>query len=237
MAQPALKKEYNRSEFQSPKSSSLKATIRDQSGAGKKRLGEMLSKEGYINSTQLDEAIKYQEKNPGRLGSILVRLGYVDEDTIVKVLSRLNNYPIALLPKLKPDPEALKILPFDTAKNFMAFPIKLNGDTLEVTMSEPTDSEAVEKLQTEIRKSIRVFISAEKDIVDAYREHYKIDDEEYAKLSGGKEAEIEEEEEIPVTQVDDFGSLVSEAVGEIELTSPTDDERLVRNGISHATVK
>ncbi len=224
MALPPAKRQTNSSMSRSAKGSSLKATIRDQSGAGKKRVGELLSKEGYITSTQLDEAVKYQDKNPGRLSSILVRLGYIDEEAIVKVLSRLNNYPIALLPKLKPDPEALKILPFDTAKNFMAFPTKLNGDTLEVTMSEPTDTEAVEKLQTEIRKSIRVFISAEKDIVDAYREHYKIDDEEYAKLTGGKEAKIEEEEEIPVTQVDDFGSLVSEAVGEIELTSPTDED-------------
>ena len=67
----------------------------------------MLSREGYITSTQLDEALKYQEKNSGRLGSILVRLGYIDEEAIVKVLSRLNNYPIALLPKLKPDPAAI----------------------------------------------------------------------------------------------------------------------------------
>jgi type IV pilus assembly protein PilB len=223
MAQVALKKEYNRSGFQSPQSSSLKATIRDQSGAGKKRIGEMLSKEGYITRTQLEEAIKYQEKNPGRLGTILVRLGYVDEETIVKVLSRLNNYPIALLPKLKPDPEAIKVLPYEIAKKYMTFPIKEKGETLEVAMSEPTDTDAVERLQTEIHKSLRVFISAEKDIVEAYREHYEIDDEEYAKLAGGKEAGIEEEEEIPVTQVDDFGSLVSEAVGEIELTSPTDE--------------
>ena len=224
MAIPPAKRQPNSSMSRSAKGSSLKATIRDQSGAGKKRVGELLSKEGYITSTQLDEAVTYQDKNSGRLSSILVRLGYIDEEAIVKVLSRLNNYPIALLPKLKPDAETLKVLSYDIAKKYMAFPIKLNGDTLEVTMSEPTDSEAVEKLQTEIRKSIRVFISAEKDIVDAYREHYKIDDEEYAKLAGGKEAEIEEEEEIPVTQVDDFGSLVSEAVGEIELTSPTDED-------------
>ena len=208
----------------SAKGSSLKATIRDQSGAGKKRVGELLSKEGYITSTQLDEAIKYQEKNPGRLSSILVNLGYIDEETIVKVLSRLNNYPIALLPKIKPDPKAIEVLPFDTAKKYMAFPIKINGDTLEVTMSEPTDSEAVEKLQTEIRMSLRVFISAEQDIIEAYREHFKISDEEAANLSGQKGAEIEEEEEVPITQVDDFGSLVSEAVDVIELTTPTDED-------------
>ena len=222
MAQPAAKKQANSLKPKPSKSSSLKATIRDQSGAGKKRIGEMLSKEGYITSTQLDEALNYQEKNGGRLGSILVKLGYIDEETIVNVLNRINNYPIALLSKIKPDPKALEVLPYDIAKKYMAFPIKQKGETLEITMSEPTDTVAVEQLQAEIHKNLTVFIASEKDITDAYRTHYKIDDGEYAKLVGEKE--IETEEDMPVTEVDDFGSLVSEAVGEIELTSPTDDD-------------
>ena len=44
------------------KSSSLRATIKDQSGAGKTRIGEILSKEGQITSLQLDEALKIQKK-------------------------------------------------------------------------------------------------------------------------------------------------------------------------------
>jgi len=222
MAQPSVKKQSNTVKSVPSKSSSLKATIRDQSGAGKKRIGELLSKEGYITSTQLDEALKYQEKNNGRLGSILVKLGYIDEETIVNVLNRFNNYPIALLSKITPEPETLEALPYDIAKKYMAFPIKLDGDTLEVTLSEPTDTAAVESLQTEIRKSLTVFIASEKDIIEAYRTHYRIDDKEYERLVGGKD--MEAEDDLPVTEVDDFGSLVSEAVGEIELTSPIDDE-------------
>ncbi len=42
--------------------SSLTATIKDQSGAGKTRIGEILSKEGQITSLQLDEALKIQKK-------------------------------------------------------------------------------------------------------------------------------------------------------------------------------
>ena len=222
MAQPEVKKQSNTAKSLPSKSSSLKATIRDQSGAGRKRIGELLSKEGYITSTQLDEALKYQEKNNGRLGSILVKLGYIDEETIVNVLNRFNNYPIALLSKITPEPETLEALPYDIAKKYMAFPIKLDGDTLEVTLSEPTDTAAVESLQTETRKSLTVFIASEKDIIEAYRNHYRIDDKEYERLVGGKD--MEAEDDLPVTEVDDFGSLVSEAVGEIELTSPIDDE-------------
>lgn len=42
----------------SARGSSLKATIKDQSGAGKTRIGEILCKEGHITSSQLQEALK-----------------------------------------------------------------------------------------------------------------------------------------------------------------------------------
>ncbi len=206
------------------KSSTLKATIRDQSGAGRTRIGELLSKEGQITSAQLEEALKYQKQHSGRLGSILVKLGYIDEETIVNVLNRLYNFPVILLQQRKPNSAALKILPYEIAKNYMAFPLKLNGDTLEITMAEPTDSSAVETLQNEIKKNLSISVSTEKDIIEAYKKYYKLDETEYEKLIGTVRGEIEEEEGLSVTAVEDFGSLVSEAVGDIELSTPMDDD-------------
>ena len=220
MAQPVPKNRPIPLRPASSKKSSLKATIKDQSGAGKTRIGELLCKEGYITGSQLQEALAHQKKHKGRLGSILLRLGYIEEETIVNVLSRIHNYQAAIISKMSPDPEALKILTYDEAKKYMAFPLKIKGDTLEVCMAEPTDTTAVEDLQNEVKKSLLVFVSTEKDIIDAYREHYKIDEEEYNSFFGKKQ----EEEELPVTQVDDFGSLVSEAVGDMEMETPTDDE-------------
>jgi type IV pilus assembly protein PilB len=200
---------------------SLKATIRDQSGAGKVRIGELLSKEGYITSTQLKKALDYQKTNPLRLGSILIKLGYIDEETIVNVLSRIYNYPSVIISKSSPDPEALKIISYETAKKYMAFPLKLEEKNLVVTMAEPTDTTAVENLQKEVQHNLMVSVSCEKDIVEAYRKYYKISDEEYNKY-GLKEEE--EEETVPLTVVDDFGSLVSEAAGEIEMQSVMEEE-------------
>lgn len=196
--------------------SSLKSTIMDQSGAGKVKIGEILCKEGYITGTQLEDALNYQKKNKGRLGNILIKLGYIEDDTIVSVLSRIHNYPAVLLSKTTPDPEAIKLVPYEMAKKYLAFPIRFKGEDLVVTMAEPTDTSAVADLQNEVQKSISISISTEKDIIEAYRTHYKIEDEEYNSLLGQKEVVTEEEEE-HVAVVDDFGSLVSEAVGELEL--------------------
>ncbi|MBU4101692.1 MAG: type IV-A pilus assembly ATPase PilB, partial [Proteobacteria bacterium] len=201
---------------------SLKATIRDQSGAGKTRIGELLSKEGYITSAQLKNALNYQKTNSLRLGSILIKLGYIDEESIVNVLSRIYNYPAVIISKNPPAPEALKILSYETASKYMAFPLKLEGENLVVTMMEPTDTTAVENLQKEIHRGLKVSVSSEQDIIEAYRKYYKISDEEYNKY--GLKKEEEEEEAVPLTVVDDFGSLVSEAAGEIEMQSIREED-------------
>jgi len=222
MAKPAEKKHPVPFRTDSSKKSSLKATIKDQSGAGKTRIGELLCKEGHITSGQLQDALNYQKKHKGRLGSILIKLGYIEDETIVNVLSRLHNYPGVSISKLSPDPEVFKLLPYDVAKKYMAFPLNIKGETLEVSMVEPTDTSAVEELQNEVRKGLVLCVSTEKDIVEAYRKYYKIDDEEYDSFFDVKGEE--EEEDLPVTQVDDFGSLVSEAVGGMELETPQVDE-------------
>ena len=234
MAKPAKKRHPIPLKPLSSKKSSLKATIKDQSGAGKTRIGELLCKEGHITSSQLQEALSYQKKHKGRLGSILIKLGYIEEETIVNVLSRLHNYPGVLISKISPDPEALKILCYDVARKYMAFPLQIKGETLKVSMVEPTDTSAVEELQNEIRKSLVVCVSTEKDIVEAYRKYYKISEEEYNSFFGEK---LEEEEEEPVTQVDDFGSLVTEAVGGMELETPQEeDEALGQYSASDAPI-
>jgi type IV pilus assembly protein PilB len=201
------------------KTSSLSASVKDQSGAGKVRVGELLRKEGQITSNQLQEAINVQKKTRGRLSSILVKLGYIEEDTIVNVLSRMYNYPAVNIAKDSPSPEALKILPYETAKKYLAFPLKTDGKTLRITMSEPTDTTAVEALQTAVRRGLTVCVSTEKDIIDAYRKYFKISQDEYRRYF----AQEYEEKDEKILQIDDFGTLASEAADGMELERLDDD--------------
>jgi len=78
----------------------------------------------------------------------------------------------------------------------------------------------VEMLQHDVKKTLDVSVSSEKDIVDAYKKYYGIDDEEYQSFFG--ESAAAETEEEPLSGVDDFGSLVSEALEDIELSTPAE---------------
>ena len=199
--------------------SSLKSTIKDQSGAGKVKIGEILSKEGQITSIMLNEALAVQKKTNERLSGILLQKGYIDPDTIVNVLGRIYNYRVVAFSEIKADPAALKLLPYEAAKNSLVFPLKLVGDDLQVCMAEPTDTDVVAELGKKTGKNIQALVSTENDIIQAYRDFYKISDEEYKSFL---HFEDETEDEEPVTSVEDFGSLVSEAAEELEVASTTD---------------
>ncbi len=201
--------------------SSLTSTIKDQSGAGKTRIGEILSKEGQITSLQLDEALGVHKKTGERLSAILLNKGYIDPETIINVLGRIYNYNVIRFSEMKPDEAAQKILPFDVAKENMVFPLALKNDDLFVAMVEPTDTQVVEGLHNKTKKNIHVYVTTENDIIQAYRDFYKINDEAYKNFLHFEE---DAEDDTPVTSVEDFGSLVSEAAEEIEVgTAERDD--------------
>ena len=197
-----------------------RSTVKDQSGASKLKIGELLSKAGYITAHQFEMAKAEQKKNGRRLSHILLDNGYIEQDTIVNFLSRMHNYPAVYISKEPPSEDALKLMSYEVAKKYMAFPLRVAGNTLQVTMAEPTDATDVEELQEIVKKGLNVCVSTAIEIINAYKEYYKIDEEEYKSFFTRDEAE---EEDTPVTQVDDFGALVSDAAEDFEIG--TDDEQ------------
>jgi type IV pilus assembly protein PilB len=204
------------------KKSSLKGTVKDRSGAGKIKVGELLSKAGYITPAQLEGAKKVLQLNGGRLGAILRQFDYIDKDTVYNFLSRQHNFTPVLISKEPPGKDAVALMPYELAKRFMAFPLRIAGNTLQITMAEPTDTEAVENLQSELGKDLAVCVSMEEDIVEAYQKYYGIDDDE-AKCYFGTIGD-DSEEEMAVTEVDDFGSIVAEAADGFEIETVAEDD-------------
>jgi type IV pilus assembly protein PilB len=204
------------------KKSSLKGTVKDRSGAGKVKVGELLSKAGYITPAQLEAAKNELKKNGGRLGAILRQHDYIDDDTIYTFLSRQHNFTPVQISNEPPNKDVIKLMTYEVAKRYMALPLRLAGNTLQITMAEPTDTEAVEKLQEELGKDLAVCVSMERDLVEAFQTFYGIDDEEAKSFFSGSGDDVEEE--MAVTEVDDFGSIVAEAADDFEIETLEEDE-------------
>jgi type IV pilus assembly protein PilB len=193
--------------------SSLNSTLkRADKAQGSQKLGQILLKEGLITQNQLDEAVKIMEKTRIRLGRILVKLGYIEEKSIVECLSRQYNYPIIDITEHTIPEKVIKQIPYEIAKKHFALPIDFKDNTLIVAMADPTDSIAIEDIQFKTNLSIKATLTTEKEIIEAFKKYYQIDDKEWKSFLASS---IElEEEELRVEEIEDYGKLLSDAVDE-----------------------
>lgn len=68
------------------------------------KLGEILIKEGFISEAQLQEAIKAQAKERGRIGEVLIKLGILSEQDLISALgTQLKNPPFQQGKRSPPD--------------------------------------------------------------------------------------------------------------------------------------
>lgn len=186
------------------------------------KLGEMLRKEGQITKEQLDEAIEVRKKVDAKVGNILIQLGYIDEDTLLTFISRQLNYPVIKISELMINPDTTKILTYEQAKQYMVFPIRVTGEVLTLAMADPTDTEAIEETQLLVKLSIKAAVAKEKDIVDAYKKYYKISEEEYKSFFKDISSKDGAEPAIEIKEIDDIGSLVSEAADDVTIEEDED---------------
>jgi type IV pilus assembly protein PilB len=104
-----------------------------------RRLGDLLIREGLIDSEQLARALQEQKGSNDKLGSILVKLKFVTEEKLVAFLSRQYGIQSITLTQLDIDPDVLKLVPEQLARKYEILPVKRQGNQLTLAMGEPTN--------------------------------------------------------------------------------------------------
>ncbi|WHZ19762.1 MAG: General secretion pathway protein E [Rhodanobacteraceae bacterium] len=78
--------------------------------AAKPLLGEMLVSEGTVRTADVERALEMQKQLGGRLGSLLLRVGAISEDSLLDALSRQLELPVLGRELPAPDESALRAL-------------------------------------------------------------------------------------------------------------------------------
>src|SRR5215471_8435312 len=94
------------------------------------RLGELLLREKRVTPAQLQEALAHQRTSGGRLGTSLVKLGYLKDDDISQLLSRHYGVPAISIKELEIDQTVIRLVPAETALRYQVLPVRRNGTTL-----------------------------------------------------------------------------------------------------------
>jgi len=104
-----------------------------------RRLGDLLVREGLIQTEQLARALQEQKGTNDKLGSILVRLNFVPEEKLIAFLSRQYGIQSITLSQLDVDPEVLKLVPEQIARKYEVLPVKREANQLTLAMADPTN--------------------------------------------------------------------------------------------------
>ncbi len=136
------------------------------------RLGEMLVKEELITSDQLREAIAYQKQHGGRLGTVMIKLGLVNDDEITGVLSRQYGVPSINLKYYEVDPSVIRLIPQDTAVRYQVVPLSRVGSTLTIAMTDPTNVFAMDDIKFMTGFNIEPVVAPESAVNEAISKFY-----------------------------------------------------------------
>jgi general secretion pathway protein E len=139
----------------------------------RKPIGQLLVEEGLITQEQLEDALKLQRKQSGKLGEILVSQGTVTAEDMAAVYSIQMNLPLVDLKKQAVQPNALKLVPEDMARKYTLIPLDVVGDALVLVMAYPDNIRAIRDIRAQTAMRIEVALGVPSDIERAIDLSYR----------------------------------------------------------------
>jgi type IV pilus assembly protein PilB len=217
------------------------------------KLGQLLIASSIISEEQLKQALTAQRKEGGRLGTNLVKLGYITEDRLVAFLSKQYGVPSINLADYKIDTGVLKLIPADMAKKYLIMPIARVGATLTVAMADPSNVFAIDDVKFMTGYNVEVVVSSESAIIGAISNYYlgrgdnmlaasssssvapssssgMIEAKDYTMSADdlARGGAFDSQEEGPSINVDDFDKIVGSALDNVDVLEEQDDGELVK---------
>lgn len=165
------------------------------------KLGKLLVGAKLITDEQLQKALLTQKKEGGRLGSILVKSGFIEEERLLKFLSQQYGVPAVDLSKLQVDPALVKLVAPEVVQKYLVIPIKRSGATLSLAMVDPANVHAIDDIKFMTGYDVEPWVASEGAVLAAISRFYDSANKDLATVlkdiavTDPDIATIEEEEE------------------------------------------
>ncbi|HEU4951257.1 MAG TPA: hypothetical protein VFT46_04860 [Holophagaceae bacterium] len=139
-----------------------------------KRLGDLLLEAGLITAEQLQSAITHQKIAKGRLGSNLVALGFITEDTLMDFLGQQLGVSKVDVRGLDIPEDLLRRIPRRMAEQYLVLPVGFKEPkTLVLAMADPMDLNAVDSARFATGLNIETVVAAHSAMKGAIAEQYR----------------------------------------------------------------
>lgn len=138
------------------------------------QLGPILLEMGKLDPDMLDAAVRDSHKSGERLESVLVKMGAVDEEDILRAVAQALHLTFRKLGEIDPPDAALQMVAAELAEHYRIVPVDLRDGTLTIATADPHDLYMVDELRRQLGVEVDVIVSTKQEIDKAYNNLYGI---------------------------------------------------------------
>jgi type IV pilus assembly protein PilB len=137
------------------------------------RIGDLLLREGLITQEQLDRALREVREHGTRLGYNLIKLGFIKETDLTRMLGRQYRIPAVDLARFQVDPKVAKLIPAELALKHQVMPVRREGRTLTVALGDPTRMGVLEDIKFMTGYDIYPVVAGEYTLRTLLEKHFE----------------------------------------------------------------
>ena len=109
-------------------------------------IGKLLVEDGICTYQQIEDAVRNQVIMGGRIGTNLVELGVLDEETLARYLSRIHELPAMSGESIQPEEQALSRIPANVVDRLNIIPFVIEAKRIQVLCIDPRDVKALDEV-------------------------------------------------------------------------------------------
>ncbi len=138
-----------------------------------RRLGEILVEERLLTAAKFAEAVALQRKTGEKLGTVLVKSGFLSQEELLQFLARQCGMKYVHLAPPPVVPEAVKShVPVAMAKQHLLLPLSLEGRDLTVAVADPLNVMVLDDLKMITGFNITAVLAPEVEVLAALDKNY-----------------------------------------------------------------
>jgi type IV pilus assembly protein PilB len=126
----------------------------------RRKLGEILYKNGVIGKEALISAIKTGHQKNKRLGEMVVELGLTNEEEVCKAIAQQFGLNYIDLDRYHVSKEALQLIPNEVVQKYNVLPISKENGKLKLIISDPLDLDMLDTLRFRLNSELECSIAS-----------------------------------------------------------------------------
>jgi type IV pilus assembly protein PilB len=176
--------------------------------------GEWLIDQGALKQEQIQQALEAQQKDGRRLGEILLRLGFLSDIELTRLLGRFLSIEATDLEELNLiDTEIARKIPENIAKRLELVALNQQDDYILVAMADPLNIVAIDTITVKLKRQIKPIIAPLRKIKQAIEFIYHGSDVDQQRMKDIVDLQVQTEDntQIEMENAAVGGDTVTEA--------------------------